>query len=174
MDPDVSQAYLQSRNLLFRDVYVKPKGSIKLKEGHLLNLIETLYELIDRGNYWHNTVAYHLKGDLLMKPITGDLPCFSKTTNGKLGGMTSTNGGDCIGTEHEQFIEKSKLTARRFESKARLFDNITFAGISIDKKEKGYFTHQRLYTSRLKETTLNCIFELFRERRHALAWTTHT
>lgn len=109
-----------------------------------------------------------------MKPNTEDLACFSKTANGKLDGTIGMHVYDFIEIGNGQFIEDSKPAAQCFESKTRTFDNITFAELSIGKQGKGYSIHQQLYTSRLKEAALDCTFEIFRARKHELAYTTHT
>lgn len=63
-------------------------------------------------------MADHLKEDLLMKPITGDLACFSKTTYEELDRMIGFHVDDFIGIRNVQFNEESRLVAQRFESRA--------------------------------------------------------
>lgn len=75
---DVSQAYLQSFSLLRRDVCVQPKHGFPLQSGQSLKFFKPLYGLTDSGNYWHDTMKQHLKGDLNMNQTTDDLACFTK------------------------------------------------------------------------------------------------
>lgn len=102
---DIFQAYLQSKRPFSQDVCVKLKGCINLKEEHLLNLIKPLYGLTDSGDYRHNAMANHLTKNLFMKPITGDLACFSKSTDDKLDGRNGNHVDDSIEIGNEQFIE---------------------------------------------------------------------
>jgi hypothetical protein len=44
---DVTQAYLQSAELLMRDVYIKPSAEFELHANQVLNLLRTLYGMAD-------------------------------------------------------------------------------------------------------------------------------
>lgn len=165
---DISKADLRRRILLTRDVYVKPRVGSKPKEGTLLNIIKKLYGLTDSGEYWHSTMAKHLEKDLLTKSSMGDLACFATPTDGKLNEMIGMHVGNSIGINTVRFIEEIRQTAHHFESKAGIFDNITFAGTSIDKQGSRYFIHQRLYTNTLKLLTWDCTSVMFRAGRHEL------
>ena len=79
---DVNQAYLQSRDAMTRDLYVRvrPKDAkyFKLQDGELLKLLKPLYGVADSGDYWDATFATHVKEDLGMSPMTGDPTLFIK------------------------------------------------------------------------------------------------
>ena len=176
---DVSQAYLQSAEKLMREVYLKPnrrdaEKHFHLNEKQLLRLLKPLYGLADSGDYWHVTFANHIKNDLEMIPSTGDLSLFFQTIRGKLAGLTGAYVDDSIGTGDARFEEKSRLMERKFESKAREYENFKFAGIQIERTEDGYMMHQEKYAVSLTPLSLDCTFKQFRSRRHELAWLKHT
>lgn len=75
---------------------------------------------------------------------------FIQVTHGKLGGPIGVHVDDTIEAEDEEFIEKPKLTKILFESKQKVYDNITYAGIHIETQGKTFFLHQSLFAEKLK------------------------
>lgn len=70
---DVSQAYLERADKLFRNVYVLSPEEFQLRSDQLLKLLNLLYGLSDSADYWHKTFVRHITRDLSMKLSTSDL-----------------------------------------------------------------------------------------------------
>jgi hypothetical protein len=77
----VRQAYLQSSENLKRKVYLKPSKEFELPSDHFLELLKPLYGLSDSGDYWNETITRHLKEDIEMSTISGDMSLFYKHAN---------------------------------------------------------------------------------------------
>lgn len=107
-------------------------------------------------------------------PITGDLALFVQPVHSELRGLIWVQVDDTIGTGNEKFIQGSRKTEKRFESKEMEYDNITFAGIGIQKQGKEYLLNKSRYLTGLRDPPLNCSSESFRARRHEISWMTHT
>lgn len=120
---------LTSEGHLTRDVDVKPRGCIKLKPGQIINLLKPLYRLTDSEDYWHQTMTSHLKKDLKMQSLTGDLACFLEVANVLLQGMIEVHVDESIGSGNEKFVKESKIKAEKCISKEIEYDNITYAGM---------------------------------------------
>ncbi len=71
---DVRQAYLQSKDMLNREIYLRPAKELNVPPGTLLKLQRPLYGLSDAGDYWAVTLSDHFCNDLQM--TTGPLPAF--------------------------------------------------------------------------------------------------
>jgi len=86
---DVNQAYLQSKDAMARELYVKvrPRDAqyFRLDENELLRMLKPLYGVPEAGDYWDVTFALHVKEDLVMDPLTGDPALFLKKDAGDQG-----------------------------------------------------------------------------------------
>lgn len=73
------------------------------------------------------------------------------------------------------FEQETRKTAKQFDAKPREFQNLTFAGVSIETNSDGSrLMHQAQYADKIELLKKDCSFETFRSRRHELAWITHT
>ena len=72
---DVMQAYLQSKQKLTREIYVRPKHEdlnyFGLKHTQLLRLIRLLYGICDSGDYWRSTLSKFAVDKLKLHPLHG-------------------------------------------------------------------------------------------------------
>lgn len=79
---DVSQAYLQIKDKLSRQVFVQSKmKNLKLfglYKGNVFELILLLYGLCDAKDYCGHTIGDHLLKDLGMTPLTTDAALYVK------------------------------------------------------------------------------------------------
>lgn len=66
------------------------------------------------------------------------------------------------------------VTEKLFKAKEREFNSFTFAGINIKKEGKNYILNQESFANNIQSLSTDCAFSTFRERRHELAWLTHT
>jgi len=135
---DISQAYLQSSELLQRKVYLKPSKEFKLSEDKLLELRKPLYGLSDSGDYWNYTMSKHLEKDLNMTPTVGDMSLFSKCIDNKLAGLIGTYVDDSLICGNKEFEDLSKITLAKFESRERDYDNTKFAGFQVKTMSSGF------------------------------------
>lgn len=77
-----------------------------------------------------------------MVPSYGDLTLFVKWVHGKLGGIKGAYVDDSLVTGTKRFDEESRATERRFDSKPRVYNNLTFSGIQIQEVDNGNKMHQ--------------------------------
>lgn len=88
---DVTLAYIQSKEELSRDVFIRPNQSdLKipefcqlLKDGDVLKLERPLYGLEDAGDLWHETIDRHLRDDRSLEKCKLDKSLYFKQGNEK-------------------------------------------------------------------------------------------
>ena len=171
---DVSQAYLQSASKLIRDVFIKPKKEFELPPNGLLKLLKPLYGLPDAGDYWPVTFAQHIRDDLEMQRSVGDLALFFKNVQGRLSGIAGTYADDSLLAGTLDFMTSTNKTLERFESRDRVLDEFTLAGIGIKTLADGFILHQRKQIDKLSFLPLEASFRAFKSALMTLAWVTHT
>lgn len=171
---DVSKASLQSSSALSREINVGPKHRLTLKSDNYLKLLKPLHGLTDSLLYSHETIRRHLMKDLKMRQITRDLVWFVKIEYGKLTGIIITYVDDTISTGDKSFQKESIRTEQVIHSETQQYDCFEFAGKSIERDGQGYFLHQTEYASRVTLLITDCTYEVFRARRHELAWLNYT
>lgn len=104
---DVTQAYIQSEEHFFTNVFLVPKE----RDRHLfgvtsdkaLKLIKPLYGLCDSGDYWAQTIERHLCSDLGMIPCILDPSLFMRIDNGTLTGLPGNYVDDNLNAGNEKF-----------------------------------------------------------------------
>jgi Reverse transcriptase (RNA-dependent DNA polymerase) len=133
---DVTQAYIQSTHNLTRDVFINPEGAIELPADHVLKLLKPLYGLCDAGDHWSRTYHKHLMEDLKLEPTVNDPDLFFKAVDEKLEGLCATYVDDSLTSGTPDVFAQATLTERKFESKPRKFDNVTYFGVNIHSDKK--------------------------------------
>lgn len=83
--------------------------------------------------------------------------------------MIGVHVDDSTGIGNDKFMKQSIMTSRKFESRERVYDNITLAKIRIGKKAKSYFFHQKIFATRPKDLFVDCTFDLFSASRPKIA-----
>lgn len=146
---DVAHEYLQSAQKLKIEVFIRPPKEFQLDYGELLELLKPLYGLTDAGDYWNDNFSRHLKGDMTMKPTSGDLEMFTKIVRDNLACMVGVYVDDTISTGPPEFEEESRATERKLESKGRSNDCFNFVGIEVEKRGNGYLIHQCRYGQKM-------------------------
>lgn len=111
---DVSQAYLQASESLKREIYVRPPVEFQLSSDKLLRLDKPLYGLSDAGDYWHETFAKHLKGELRMNSTTGYLSLYIRRDKKGIAGVIGSYVYDTISTGTKDFAQESLITESKF------------------------------------------------------------
>jgi len=131
---DINQVYLQIKDAMARDLYVKVRPrdakSFGLHENELLRMLKPLYGVPEPGDYWEFIFVLHVKEDLVMDPRTGDPALFLKKDAGDPGGIGAYVDDSCMGG-NKRFQDLMTATLDRFESKPRVFDDFTFIGVSV-------------------------------------------
>jgi len=132
---NVNQAYLQSKDAMARDLYVKvrPRDAkyFGLHDNELLRMLKPLYGVPEAGDYWDVTFVLHVMEDLVMNPLTGDPALFLKKDAGDPDGMLGAYFDDyCMGGI-QRFQDLTMATLDKFESKPRVYDDFTFIGVSV-------------------------------------------
>ena len=79
---DENQAYLQSRDSLTRPILFQPRGKNQwhffMEADHLLELQLPSNGFCEAGDYWNATATEHVKDELQMTSLTGNLAVFVK------------------------------------------------------------------------------------------------
>lgn len=88
----------------------------------LIELLKLLYGLTDSEDYLHDVFSNHLKGDLSINPIYGDLTMFTKILNDNPACMIIFYVYDNIATEPLRFDDSSRATEARFDPKGRSYE----------------------------------------------------
>lgn len=90
---------------------VKQKGVGKTPEVVFTEIkssalcLKMIYGLRDRGDYWHATMKNHLKKELKLIPMTGDLASFIQVCHKQPRDMIGIHVTDSIGTGDTNFID---------------------------------------------------------------------
>ena len=117
----INQAYLQSKDKLSRDVFIRPKRKdrkfLNIGPAKLLHLSKPLYGMCDSGDYWGATLTKHVRDIAKKSPLKGDPSLYIKQANGATIGMLGSYIDDCLFAGSEGFNHVINLTRNRFESK---------------------------------------------------------
>lgn len=171
---DVTQAYLQSMELLNRKVFVQPCSAFPLSPDMVLQLQKPLYGLPESGDYWDRTMKNHIKKDIGMQACTLDDAFYYKRKSGNLIGLCATYVDDSLHVGTEEYCKLCEETEKRFSCKSREWNNVQFAGIQIEKTEDDFIAHQISYITKLAPLSYKSRFADFRSLRAQLAWATNT
>ena len=171
---DVKQAFLQSKQPLAREVYIRPTPEFLLTREKLLKLLKPLYGLPDAGDYWDDTYTDFMKTDQQMVTTTLDLSFFYKLEDGKLQGMSGIVVDDGLHAGNAQFREANKRIEQTFKSTPPEEGTFRFAGVSISTVEDKVLIEQTKYAERSKILPLDATYSDFRSARQKLMWLTHS
>ena len=121
---DVNQTYLQSKDTMRWDLYVRVRSKDakypQLLDGELLKLLKPLYGGVDSGDYWDVTFATRVKEGIGMSPMTGDPALFIKKDEEHIDGMLGAYVNDACMDGKETIQNLTLYTLDKFESKPRL------------------------------------------------------
>jgi len=96
---NVNQAYLQGREAMTRDLYIRVRAKdfkyFGIENGELLQLLKPLYGVADFWDYRDVTFATHVKKDLGMSPLNGDPALFITPNEDNVDGIL----GACVEDE---------------------------------------------------------------------------
>lgn len=100
---------------------------------------------------------------------------FQLHVNGKLSGLAESYVDDILHAGDKKFEEHTNITLEKFESRDRVMDRFTFAGIEIESCDDGRFLlHQSSQADRLQVLPEDASYKMFCSRRMQAAWLTHT
>jgi Reverse transcriptase (RNA-dependent DNA polymerase) len=120
---DVTQAYTQPSENLMRDVFIDPNNSdeFKLDCDQVLKLLRPVYGLADAGDYWNAAVSRHMRDDVGMHPIAGDISLFTKHIDSEFCGIAGTYVDDSLlsGNGNAVFLKLSDMSQQKFDSRER-------------------------------------------------------
>jgi hypothetical protein len=170
---DVTQAFVQSSGTLLRDVYIEPPKEFQLHPGLLLKLLKPLYGLSDAGDYWSRTMKHHYKTDLKMTPTTGDESFFFQRHGTDLSGLAVTYVDDSLRSGTPQFVQDTRVTSLKFESKRSSGPYIRFAGLDV-YVEGSRRISQETYIQKLQQLPAESSFDDYRSLRAKVAWCQNT
>lgn len=85
-----------------------------------------------------------------MVPTTEDRSLFAKICSNELARVSESYVGDTLSAGNSTFEHESRSTERKFQSSARIYDNVIFAGIQVSKLGSGYLMNQTIYVSKIE------------------------
>lgn len=133
---DITQAYTQSKTLLNREIYVRPRNGWAEK-GTLWKVILPLYGLAETGTHWFQTYHQHHENRLGMVNSTFDMCLLHTNETDSVFAVVGLQTDDTLILGNKDFITKeekemlkAKLIAKQIETLTS--DNpLTFNGISV-------------------------------------------
>jgi Reverse transcriptase (RNA-dependent DNA polymerase) len=168
---DVTQAYIQSAHNLTRDVFLDPEGVIELPADHVLKLLKPLSGLCDAGDHWARTYRELLKEDLKLKPTVSDPALFFKAIGERLEGLYATYVDDLLTAGTPGFLVRTTLTERKFESKPRRYDNVTYVVVDIQADNHLFHANMNKYIDNVQPLDDDKVtFKDFAGLRAKLLW----
>lgn len=178
---DVDQAYLQSKDKLSRDIYLKLRHDdaqlFGLAEGELLKVLLLLHGIPDSGDYWDVTVTAHTEKDLELSSLTGDPSLFVKRNDDSVDGIIGNYVDDFVHGGNERFQELTLKTLNVFEAKPRKWDCFEFVGVTINTKQgeaRSFTLSQEKYVDAAAKQALDIDYETFVSVRAGFAWLAHS
>lgn len=137
---DVTQAYVQSRSKLERDVYIKAPTELDLPPDTVLKVVKPLYGIPESGLHWYLTYVGHHIDKLNMTRATSD-PCLLIRRDGtNLQGIVILQVDDSFAIGTEEFEQEEDEQSKEFLSKPKTIlteKQIPFNGIMIAKEKDG-------------------------------------
>lgn len=109
-----------------------------------------------------------------MQSTACDLSLIFKQIQYILIGLIATHVDGIFSTGTSVFDKDTRITARRFDAKPGEYDNLTFAGVSINTNTDGScLIHQKEYTQKNQHFKKGCTYVECSSRLDELAWSTH-
>lgn len=174
---DVRQAYLQSDEMLARELFITNLvPEFELRPEQCLKLLKPLYGLCDSGDLWHKTLDKHHRCDLEMTPFRSDPALYRIMTDGVLTGLSGGYVDDLLRAGTSKFRELAQRTNQRFEMGEDEHIPCTFSGFSLSRNtaDGSLEQNQHFYLQKLEKLSLNATFAEFRSMRMRLAWLANT
>lgn len=102
---DFTQAYIQPKTPLERQVFIRPHAELGLEHGHILCVVQPLYGIPKSGLNWYLTyLEHHLK--VLNMTRTKEIPCvLIRQTNDELDGMVILQVEDSLGIGTSELLK---------------------------------------------------------------------
>ena len=154
---DVTQAYVQSKSELERDVYLRPVPELNLPSGKVLRAVKPLYGVPEAGLHWFITYRDHHENNLDMESCTVDKCILYRMKNTEsVPDVVILQVDDTFGSGSEEFLREEESNSRAFLSKPRKVlspgDGSTFNGAYIMRDSRSSFTlTQREKMEKLQE-----------------------
>jgi len=173
---DVTQAYLQSKDPLLRDIFItKQIPEFELAPHECLKLMKPLYGLCDAGDLWASTMDKHHRLDLGLKSLRSDPALYVSTKDGIVNGFSGSYVDDMLRAGNDEFRSNCRKTHASFEMGEEEPIPGPFTGFYLDKADDGsLLQHQRSYLKNLETLPIDADFAAFRSMRMKLAWLAHT
>ena len=84
---DITQAYIQSRSQLEREVYIRAPTELGLEPCYVLHVVKPLYGIPESGLHWYLTYLAHHLGTLHMFRSKCDPCVLIRRSNNTLDGL---------------------------------------------------------------------------------------
>ncbi|KAA8490395.1 Transposon Ty4-J Gag-Pol polyprotein [Porphyridium purpureum] len=183
---DYTQAYLQSRWPLARQVFLKLKPEIRVLLARVdpsnatsivnkspawpahARIRKPLYGLADSGTYWHATVHSELLDKGFIRAALD--PCVYYSNNPSHRGMLGILVDDCLFTGTPPFLAAEQRVSSRLDNKGLRAIPFTFNGFEISSVEGAVATTHQEYAQRELTATAVSSFEEFRRLRGKLMY----
>lgn len=146
---DITQAYIQSKSELERDVYLKPPPEMNLSEDKVLIAVKPLYGVPESGLHWFLTYKDHHVKKLGMQQCTIDKCLLYKRSadyqNSRgVPDITILQVDDSFGIGSNDFLEIEDIESREFATKPRKTfgcgDTHLFNGSEIKREAENVYS----------------------------------
>ena len=186
---DVKQAFVQSKENLKRDVYIRPPRNQSVLEtlgaepNSVLRAIKPLYGLPEAPTYWWCTISAYHEAELKMQHCVLD-PCLfflhaEDTTSNDgivLEGVQAVLVDDTLGTGDSNFEQKESGVEQVFETKERSYLPFKFNGshlelVKIDEDDwDAILQQQHAYGQTIESLSDTFTSEEFAKKRGMIAY----
>lgn len=113
---DIHHAYLQSVDLLSRDILIsKPVPKSELRYNQCLKLLKTLNDFFDSGDLRHKTLDEHHRKDLVITPFLSDPSLYKLMIRSSLIGLSEEYFDDLLRAGAPEFRKLASRTNDRFQ-----------------------------------------------------------
>lgn len=176
---DNSQAYLQSKYKMSREVFVRSHSNdlkyFDMNQHTVHRSRKPLYGMCDSGGYWGATISEHIRENLQMKPLDGDPSYYLKKKESKTMGLLGSYVDGFLFAGGPDFLKVVNEIMRRLGSKPIEWNDFDFLGIRIRfvnkfKQSSSFSPSQPDCFEALKELPTGLSFSGFRSARAAVSW----
>lgn len=183
---DVTKAFVMSKTLLRRPVFMKPPSEMKLQKGKVVKVIKPLYGMPESPMHWYNTYLGYHRESLGMTQLDLD-PCLLVShTKGETSGMLSLQVDDTLFSGSKEFLSIEEKASSAFPNKGRTrvdTDLVMYNGIGFVRNRNVLQMNQATYIENipspfkkrdLGESKAEISFEIFRSTRAMFAYAAYS
>lgn len=142
---DVTQAYIQSKTNLEREVYIRAPKELGLPADYVLKVEKPLYGIPESGLHWYLTYLSHHVDNLGMNRARTDPCLLYRHKDNEIDGIILLQVDDTLGIATERFLKDEEKESKAFRCKERVVVGktpISFNGLQLrmDTDRRGFIS----------------------------------